>query len=154
MPVSSLSLSLLKPFPDVAMIPASMAADGSRPSATTLSGCAPAGVVGVHVEHERRVEPDRAVEPVALILHEDQMRLVEERDVVEARVILVGLIEQPQRAPVALRVLPQLLNRAEATVGGSGLGREVRVAGLGEEELLEVRAWLELAVLGPLERRA
>ena len=61
------------------------------------------------------------MQSVTLVLREDHVCPVEECHVVEARVRLVRLVEEPQRALVALRVLPEFLDAAEAAVVGSGL---------------------------------
>src|SRR5438034_11817725 len=78
-----------------------------------------------------------------------------EGEVVEARVIDIAQEEQRQRAGVVGRpALRELEEPAEASELASGLGVGIGVRGLREEELAEVRARTEHAVLGALERRA
>jgi hypothetical protein len=113
-------------------------------------------VVGGDVEDVGRVERVAlGVKRVAGVLDEHDLVLGEEGAVVEAAVYDVTQIDEGEGAGAGRRaLLGQLEHGAEAAECRAGLGARVGVAGLVEEELLELRARMKLAVLRPLERCA
>src|SRR6266849_974491 len=108
-----------------------------------------------------RVVAALGVEQIAGVLDEGDLARRKKRDVVETALVLVRQEEERQLPRVRRRAgLGQALDRSPAAraAGAARLvavldAEGVRVARLVEEELLEARAWAELAVLGPLERR-
>src|SRR5262245_50625015 len=94
------------------------------------------------------------MDTVARVLHEGDRVARQESDVVDPGVRAVRLEEERQRARVGRRArLGQLLDRSP-TAGGRVLDAgDVRVAGLVEEELLELAVRPEEAILRAFERR-